>query len=135
MKRDPRWELFRCQRCGRCCREIGLPYDCETVAGIAEIRNIPMSEVIERYYGKVAQYGKPWLLQDGKGKPCPFLRKDGEIFSCEIYSIRPNGCKLYPFATVFGREEVDCPAARIADDELGKRSAFPDAQRDARKGR
>lgn len=90
---------------------------------IAESLNISLTELIERYYGKVVQNGQPWLLQDEKGKPCPFLRKDGERYSCRIYHIRPYGCKMYPFATDCGCEGVDCPAARIANDEFDKKSS------------
>lgn len=126
MKHDPRWEFFKCQRCGRCCREIGLPYDAESAKRIAKFLNISMAELIERYYGKVVQIGQPWIRQDEKGKPCPFLTKDGEKYSCTIYHIRPFGCKMYPFETDFGCQGVDCPAARIANDEFDKKSASPD---------
>lgn len=130
MKDDPRWEFFKCEQCGRCCTERGLPYDRESAIRIAEFLDISMSEVIEQYYGKVVQHGEPWLLQDAKGKPCPFLKKDGGKYSCKIYHIRPDGCKMYPFGTDAGCQGVDCPASRIATDRFERKSVSPDGQGD-----
>jgi len=132
MKHDPRWEFFKCQRCGRCCIEIGLPYYAESAIEISQFLKISLSEVIERYYGKVVENGKTFRLQDKKGKPCPFLRKEGGKYSCTIYHIRPYGCKMYPLETDFGCQGVDCPAARIANEEFEKKSASADWQEDER---
>lgn len=123
MKDDPRWEFFKCQRCGRCCIEIGLPYDAKSAIAIATFLNISLTELIKIYYGKVVQEEQCWRSEDRKRTPCPFLEKDGKRYSCKIYSIRPYGCKSYPFATDFGCQEIDCPAARIANDEFDKKSS------------
>lgn len=128
MKDDPRWEFFKCQRCGRCCIEIGLPYDADSTRAIADFLNISFSEVIERYYGKVVQNGQSLRLLDEKRKPCPFLEKDEERYICKVYPVRPLGCKLYPFATDFGCGGVACPAARIANYQFDMKSISPDNQ-------
>ena len=132
MKHDPRWKFFKCQRCGRCCREIGLPYDAESAIRIAESLSVSLTELIERYYGEFVRNGQFWRSQDEKRTPCPFLIKDGGKCSCRIYPIRPYGCKMYPLETDFGCQGVDCPALRIANDEFDKKAASPDAQGDER---
>ena len=47
MRLDKRWNLFKCQRCGKCCIEIGLPYDPERVFEIAKFLNLSVEEVIK----------------------------------------------------------------------------------------
>lgn len=38
---------------------------------------------------------------------CYFLELDKGITSCKIYSIRPDGCRKYPF---FNEVMMECPA-------------------------
>lgn len=130
MKDDPRWKFFKCQQCGLCCIEIGLPYDAKSAIAIANFLNISLTELIKRYYGKVVIEGQCWCSQDEKRTPCPFLEKNGKRYSCKVYPIRPKGCKLYPFETDFGCQGVDCPAARIANAEFGKNLSSPGVQED-----
>jgi len=113
MRHDRRWDLFECQRCGKCCTEIGLPYDPESIFKIAESLKIEVGQVIEKYYGRITEIGKSWESEIHKRRPCPFLRVDGDRKSCAIYSVRPMGCKAYPFETDFGRQGVDCPGAEL----------------------
>ena len=113
MRRDRRWELFECQRCGKCCSEIGLPYDSRNIFQIADHLNLSIEEVISKYYGRIVDDGKAWESEDYKRTPCPFLMAGGGIKCCSIYSVRPSGCKLYPFDTDLGRAGVDCKAAEV----------------------
>lgn len=123
MRQDRRWELFECQRCGKCCVEIGLPYDPESIYKIAEFLHLDVGHVIAKYYGRITEVGKPWVPEDHKRTPCPFLNGDGDRKSCKIYPVRPLGCQLYPFETDFGRQDVDCPGARIVYEKLEKEEA------------
>ena len=118
MRQDRRWELFECRRCGRCCIEIGLPYDPESIFEIARSLDLSVDEVIERYYGRVSDDRKSWISEDEKRTPCPFLETEADKKACTIYSVRPKGCRLYPFNTDFGRQGVDCPAAKIVYNRL-----------------
>jgi len=111
MRQDRRWDLFKCHQCGKCCVE--LPYDPESIFGIAKFLELDVPQVIEKYYGRIVNDGKAWESEDQKRKPCPFLRADGAWKSCAIYSVRPEGCKSYPFDTDCGRAGIDCPGARI----------------------
>lgn len=114
------WEYFECKRCRACCSKIGLPYDGESIFQIADFLKMPVEEVIEIYYGHMSNDGTYWESDDSKRTPCPFLKiRDGQYF-CEIYSVRPQGCRLYPIDTNGGRQEVDCPAWEIAFLKLKK---------------
>lgn len=118
MRLDKRWNLFKCERCGKCCIEIGLPYDPKSVFEIAKFLNLSVKEVIKSYYGRIRK--NHWISQDEKRTPCPFLRTDAKRKTCGIYQVRPEGCRSYPFDTDFGRQGVDCPAARIVYKKLYK---------------
>ncbi len=113
MYRDERWELFECKRCGRCCTQIGLPYDPWRIFEIAKFLNLEVAQVIEKYYGRLVKNGKEWESEDFKRTPCPFLKTSGDMRECAIYGVRPIGCELYPFGTDGGRCGVECPAADI----------------------
>jgi Fe-S-cluster containining protein len=123
MRQDRRWNLFECQRCGKCCVEIGLPYDPKSIVEIAKFFNLKVGRVIEKYYGRITEDGKDWEPEGYKRTPCPFLGVDGDRKSCEIYKVRPGGCRLYPFDTDFGRQGVDCPGARIVYMKLEEKEA------------
>jgi len=120
MRQDRRWELFECQRCGKCCVEIGLPYDHLRIHEIATFLALSLDEVIEQYYGKIIEKdnSKYWESEDHKRTPCPFLETEGDVTICSIYPVRPDGCRLYPFDTDFGRDGVDCSAADIVYTKL-----------------
>lgn len=118
MRKDRRWELFECQRCGKCCIEIGLPYDPKSIFEIAKFLNLEVVQVIEKYYGRISEDGKSWESDDQKRTPCPFIKGDNDRKLCDIYSVRPSGCMLYPFNTDFGRAGVDCPGARVVYTKL-----------------
>lgn len=106
MRRGRCWELFECQRCGKCCIELGLPWDPERISEIAQFLNLTDEQVFERYYGRIVEdtdgriweevYGwsskifgeeASWIPQkevglkyrefdDHKRTPCPFLRSE-----------------------------------------------------------
>ena len=52
--------------------------------------------------------------QNNKRTPCLFLELKDEKAFCSIYSVRPEGCRLYPIDTDFGAGGVDCPAKKVA---------------------
>jgi Fe-S-cluster containining protein len=108
MWRDERWKFFACQRCGRCCGK--LPYDPNSILEIAKFLALTVAQVIEKYYGTVIEEGRRFRLDDHKREPCPFLKSDGETQSCAIYTVRPEGCKGYPYETMLGEADVGCPA-------------------------
>jgi len=112
------WKYFKCQQCGKCCREIGLPYDSESCFNMADFLNISVTQVIEKYYGRLSANGSEWKSDNSKRIPCPFLKGTDDRYFCEIYSVRPKGCELYPMETDFGPQNVDCPAWKIVISKL-----------------
>lgn len=124
VRNQPKWDLFQCHKCGRCCSELGLPYDPQRVNDISIFLGITGDELIHTYYGHPAGDGKHWVSDDEKRKPCPFLLvSEGSGMTCRIYPVRPEGCRAFPFDTDFGTCGVDCPAAKIVVLRLGtKRS-------------
>jgi len=124
MLQDRRWDLFECQRCGKCCVQIGLPYDPESIFEISKFLNLEVEQVIEKYYGRFTQNRKAWESETHKRRPCPFLSMDGDRKSCSIYSVRPLGCRAYPFDTDFGRQGVDCPGAELVYAKLEEKRSL-----------
>jgi len=102
------WERFECQKCGRCCAEIGLPFYGLQLEKIANFLGLSRDQVIERYYGRiVVENGKKMVeFEDDKRTPCPFLLDDN---TCRIYPVRPEGCQAYPIDTDLRAQGVDCP--------------------------
>ncbi|OGP54375.1 MAG: hypothetical protein A2Y65_09265 [Deltaproteobacteria bacterium RBG_13_52_11] len=124
MRQDRRWEIFECHRCGKCCVEIGLPYDPDIIFEIAQFLDLTVDQVIERYYGRVTEDREFWVSEDHKRTPCPFLKSDGDgKKTCAIYQVRPMSCRLYPFDTDSGRQGVDCPGAKIVYARLEEEEA------------
>ena len=114
------WNYFHCQQCGACCTKIGLPYDAESCFQIAAFLKIPVEKIIETYYGNMTPDGLYWESVDSKRTPCPFLKNTNGKFFCDIYCVRPEGCRLYPIDTDGGRGGIDCPAWAIAYSKLRK---------------
>ena len=112
------WKYFECRRCGKCCAILGLPYDPKSIFDIADYFKLTVDDVIETYYGKITEDRMTWESDETKRKPCPFLKITDGKASCKIYSVRPDGCKLHPMDTDFGRSGIDCEAWKIAYDNL-----------------
>ena len=110
------WKYFECKRCGKCCLELGLPYNQESLLNMSTYLNISEEQVIEKYYGELSD-GSKRESNDRKRIPCPFLKDTGDRYFCEIYSARPEGCRIYPMESVGGRF---CPRWEIAISELKK---------------
>jgi len=114
---NPLWKYFKCQQCGKCCEQLGLPPPDPKENDLKKMKDfLQMSEegIINRYYGEIIhENGKRKILRnDNKRKPCPFL---DESKKCSIYCVRPNPCRKYPLDTDGGRGNVDCPAMTTID--------------------
>lgn len=88
---------FKCQRCGKCCRNSRIrisPYD---ILRICRRLNISTSEFHKKYSYFILDNENDNLLTCMlKTEPkCCFLGENG----CEIYKDRPFGCRIYPLAT------------------------------------
>lgn len=113
------WDAFTCERCGKCCRQLGLPYDPCALPAMAAYLGISQDELVERYYGVRSADGHHLIMDETKRRPCPFLAEEGGLAHCTIYPVRPPGCRGYPFDTDFGRNGVNCPGAKKVFIKLG----------------
>lgn len=83
-----------CNSCGKCCENYGG----DSLSASAE-----EIDWWETYRPEIARYvkdGKIWIdpaTGDYVGR-CPWLQKspDGKKFTCDIYDVRPEDCRLYP---------------------------------------
>jgi Fe-S-cluster containining protein len=118
IKRDRRWELFECQRCGTCCKGIDLPYDNKSLFEIADFLELTPEKTFEKYYGSISQDGRFCIFDEHKRNPCPFLMTGGDgKTSCYIHTVKPNDCKLYPFDSA---GTLDCPVAKTVIEIIRK---------------
>ena len=84
--------MKQCTQCGKCCinySEGGL------TASAADL------DFWQSHRPHIYQYVKNDALwfdpQTGQSLPvCPFLKKSGQLYSCDIYEDRPEDCRFYP---------------------------------------
>ena len=97
LKMLPAWTheglKFECTGCGQCC--TGAPgytwVSEDEIVAIAEYLNISIEEFGQKYLRKV---GNRWsLLEDPRNFDCVFLKEN----KCQIYSVRPEQCKTFPW--------------------------------------
>ena len=86
-------ENFKCKRCGECCHGIVVLLD-------SDIKRFEKAG-IKDYSMKNPMEGDELVLRNENGR-CAFL---GEDNLCKIYSIRPEGCRMWPFVGVEERED------------------------------
>ena len=84
--------MKNCNQCGKCCTKYGN-------GGLSATK----SEIEWWDYNRPDIYeyvrdGNIWMEPEtGKRlKHCPWLRKQGDIYTCDIYYQRPDDCKFYP---------------------------------------
>jgi Fe-S-cluster containining protein len=83
-------EIFRCTRCGECCRGFGGTYvSAADMGAIAELVGCPPEDFARRYCRMSG--GRPLLAQRDDGY-CVFY--DG---GCTIHPAKPRMCRRWPF--------------------------------------
>ena len=118
MLEHTQWKHFDCRRCGRCCAEIGLPFEPGQISEIARFLGFTTDKVIERYYGSFSPDRKSWVSEKHKRTPCPFVMTiASNQKACAIYPVRPKACRQYPFESTFDSNWLDCPGAKSAFDK------------------
>ena len=84
------YDIFKCQKCGDCCKGYGGTYVGEKdIAAIAEFLNIESERVVDQY---CQLSGKRLILAQAENQYCVFW--DG---TCTIHPVKPNMCRLWPF--------------------------------------
>lgn len=87
---------FNCQRCGRCCREIGIPWSELEYRLVADHLKMDLYVFLKRYGYAVDEGSGRIEAPDFGVTPCPFLKYDKHKSVCKIYPVRPWVCKGYP---------------------------------------
>jgi len=87
---------FNCQRCGKCCKEIGIPWSELDVQLVAAHLSMDLDEFLDLYGFQDNQYSGKIEPTDFGVTPCPFLKYDREKAICKIYPVRPWVCRGYP---------------------------------------
>jgi len=122
-------KLFKCERCGRCCRgdfhgarevqlQEGIPILDEEIIRIANLLKVRPRR-IKRLCKRNSRGGLSLPY------PCPFYR-DAPKPNCSVYSVRPLTCRYYPLYSVVAYEglseklngkplltiDAECPPAK-----------------------
>lgn len=105
------WDHFRCERCGLCCRQMGLPWDVGALGAIAKFLGLSRDAVVEKFYGRiVAEDGGRYVeIDNAKRTPCPFLSPEN---TCSIHDVRPNACRTFPAMTPKEHAGLVCSALK-----------------------
>lgn len=104
---------FICRRCGRCCEAPVPRCVFYAIHEIGAFLGMSSEDVLEmRFSGiarKIVTDGREEieLLDAWQSSPCPFLSPSKDC--CEVYTVRPEGCRLYPLNTDGGANDVRCP--------------------------
>ena len=90
---------FSCQGCGNCCSgpEEGYVWiNTREIKAVATFLKLSVDELKRKYLRKVRLRFS--LIEKQPGKDCVFLARDSRGGkSCEIYSLRPQQCRTWPF--------------------------------------
>lgn len=62
------WKHCTCHRCGKCCTQLGLPYDARALPGMATFIGVSIDELVHRYYGHRSEDGQALVFQDQKSR-------------------------------------------------------------------
>ena len=87
---------FNCKRCGKCCKEIGIPWTELDPVSAADYLDISISDFIHAYGFVRNEYSGKIEPTEFNAAPCPFLKYDEVHAVCTIYPVRPWICKGYP---------------------------------------
>ncbi|MFC1515589.1 YkgJ family cysteine cluster protein [Thermodesulfobacteriota bacterium] len=100
---------FNCRRCGKCCKEIGIPWSELDVRGVANHLKMSLSEFVERYGFVINEYSNDIEPTEFGVTPCPFIKYNSENAICTIYPVRPWICVDYPGQGIKCREGLERP--------------------------
>jgi len=87
---------FNCQRCGKCCKKIGIPWSELNPHLVADYLNMDFHDFLDSYGFIVNEYSGEVEQTELSVTPCPFLVYDKKNAVCKIYPVRPWICKGYP---------------------------------------
>ena len=77
-----------CTQCGNCCRGFQVGITPDDLPQLEQVLDQPPEQLLK------FDHDGEWAVFHGP--PCPFLRPDN---LCQIYSHRPEACRIYPSLT------------------------------------
>ena len=87
---------FHCNRCGRCCKEIGIPWADLDSRRVIEFLKMDVNDFLDSYGFVVNEHSGEIEPTELGVTPCPFLSYDRQQAVCKIYPVRPPVCRGYP---------------------------------------
>ena len=87
---------FSCQRCGKCCKEIGIAWSELDPLLVAAHMDMDPQKFLNLYGFFKNEYSGEIEPSELGVTPCPFLKYDREKSVCRIYPVRPWICEGYP---------------------------------------
>ena len=87
---------FNCKRCGRCCKEIGIPWVDLDPHQVVEHLGMDLDDFLDSYGFVVNEYSGEIEPTELGVTPCPFLTYQRQKAVCKIYPVRPTVCQGYP---------------------------------------
>ena len=103
---------FVCQRCGRCCRKVGIDLAPMDIERISRHLRLGRTRFVREYVGDVAtgDNGSLTIVRRKPPAPCSFLTESN---ACRIYSVRPSPCRSFPINGDFGDSRIGCPGKKL----------------------
>lgn len=95
-------EVFRCKRCGACCKDRDVPLTLDDIYRIGDYLSMDPDNFFDEYCVDIARSRDTIAL--------PFLRKDGEACCflednvCQVHFVKPAACAYMP-STMMGSLE------------------------------
>ncbi len=89
---------FECTGCGNCCSGPGEGFiwcTAPEIKFIGEFLKLPQDELRRRFLRKVGY--RTTIIEEPYSKNCIFLKTENCGKQCQIYSVRPNQCRTWPF--------------------------------------
>jgi Fe-S-cluster containining protein len=133
---------FACERCGKCCRELGIRPTEPEIDHIADFFKINRGAFRDRYFGKFVRISSE--ANGGRGAiydyekewhPCPFQAPSN---LCSFYNDRPGWCRATPNEREYGDFGIGCPGLKRMREAIKKvgrgRSYILIDQRETRPG-
>ena len=95
------YDKFECLRCGRCCKRTKWTTHIDSRLVWEDIerwRKEGRDDILKYVYVFEGLGGDFFDKKTFKRfLKCPFLKKEGKIYSCTIHETKPRACKLFPF--------------------------------------